>query len=137
MGDQSGLTVRRFSRHAMRLDALVSVSGVCSSQVRLTPTSGVDDGWVPAAVVDAGEGGLGLECGAYFPRRCIVHVKVLDPDGGPEPLLATDVRVQRVAMRGAGKGYALGTAFVDRAPSLASGIRELLARFERAREDAA
>lgn len=132
MQQKSGLTVRRFSRHELQLDARVSVAGSCLSQVRLSGSSGTDDGWASATLIDAGEGGLGLATGVFFPRRCILHVRVSDPGGGVEPLLATDVRVQRVTMLGAGDGYALGTAFVERGPALAASVQKILALVEAA-----
>ncbi len=110
----------------------MSVAGSCLSQVRLSGSSGVDDGWASATLIDAGEGGLGLATGVFFPRRCILHVRVSDPDGGVEPLLAADVRVQRVTMLGAGQGYVLGTAFVERGPALAASVQKILTLVEAA-----
>lgn len=127
MQDQSGLTVRRYSRRSVRLDAMLRVSGACSAQVRLTGAAGAEDGWVRGTLLDASEGGMGIESGVYFPRRSILHVKILDPARGGVVLMA-DVRVQRSEMCGREHRYVLGTAFVDRGASLQSDLGALLER---------
>ena len=136
MNQQSGLTVRRHSRREIRLEALLRVSGACSSQVRLTGSSGAEDGWVRAFVLDASEGGLRIECGVFFPRRSILHLKVTGAKEG-EPLLATDIRVQRAEMTGGEGRYSLGTAFVDRSAATLTSVAALLRHLGSVREDAA
>ena len=77
-----------------------------------------------------------IECGVYFPRRSILHLKVLGANGGGE-LLATDIRVQRVEMTGGEGLYSLGTAFVERSAAVVASISELLKHLESVQEDAA
>ncbi len=133
MTDQSGLTIRRHSRRAIRLEAMLRVAGVCSSQVRLTGAAGAEDGWVRGWLLDASEGGIGIESGVYYPRRCILNVKILDSAQGGV-VLSTDVRVQRIEMTGRERRYALGTAFVERNAALTSELSALLERLELAGE---
>ncbi len=135
MNQQSGLTVRRHSRREIRLEALLRVSGACSSQVRLTGSSGAE-GWVRAFVLDASEGGLRIDCGVFFPRRSILHLKVMGAKEG-EPLLATDIRVQRAEMTGGEGRYSLGTAFVDRSAAAMTSVAALLRHLGSVQEDAA
>jgi hypothetical protein len=128
MGAQSGLTVRRFERHALKLEALVEMDQASSALVRFSPESGVS-GTIRGEVRDLGEGGMSVSLPVFVPRRTVMRVRILEAGQTLDaPALDAKVRVMRVKMQGLPPEYVAGCAFVEASASIAETVRGILAR---------
>ncbi len=123
----SGLTVRRFERHDLRLPARPRLADATAGAGRGSAEAGAGEGFY-ATVIDAGEGGLGFWTRLYLPRTAVLRVVVpgLD-DASAHPLLEAEVRVMRTRMVDRGPTYEVGTAFVDPTPVIGQSVADLLA----------
>jgi hypothetical protein len=103
--------VRRSVRHDIAMRAHVSVAPACAQTVRLSPATGVRDGWIEVDAVDCSLGGLGLLTTVFFPRHTVVKIKLFGA-GEEKPLvLECDAIVRRVQMTDRRPAYHVGTSF--------------------------
>ena len=126
MTAQSGLTVRRFERHALQLDALIEVDPASSDVVRFSPESGVS-GMIKCIVRDVGKGGLSVALPVFVPKRTVLRVRILKKGQTLDaPALDARVRVMRMGMEGTAPMYVAGCAFVEPCDTLDEQVRALL-----------
>ncbi|MCA9294027.1 MAG: hypothetical protein KDA20_09460 [Phycisphaerales bacterium] len=126
MAGESGLTVRRFERHELQLEALVDIDEASKEIVRFSPESGVS-GMIRAQVRDVGEGGLSVALPVFVPRRTCLRVRILEAGQTLDaPALDAHVRVMRLRMEGAKPTYIAGCAFVQRTQALTEQVQALL-----------
>lgn len=126
MPAESGLTVRRFERHVLHLEALVDLDELSREIVKFSPESGVS-GMMRAEVRDLGEGGLSVALPAFVPRRTCLRVRILQEGQTLDaPSLDARVRVMRLKMEGMQPTYVAGCAFLERSAPLAEQVQALL-----------
>ncbi len=126
MAGQSGLTVRRFERHALQLEALVELDQASADVVRFSSESGVS-GSIRGVVRDLGEGGLSVAIPVFLPRRTTMRVRILEEGQTLDaPSLDAHVRVMRMHMEGTEPSYIAGCAFIDADGTLAEEVRAIL-----------
>jgi hypothetical protein len=104
------LVVRQHERYVCRLPAQVRVAAEIADCLVLADTVGDGAGAVDATIVDCSRGGLGLECGLFFPRGARLLIRPLS--AGPDaPDADVVVRVMRVTMTDRRPTYYVGVAF--------------------------
>lgn len=121
----SGLTVRRFERHALSLPLKVTLDEATGGAVRLSRSSGGADGF-NATLVDLGQGGLGIESPRYLPRKTVIRVRLYADASRNLPEFQTTVRVMRTWMSSRDPSYAIGCSFVDPDPKLQQTVEDVL-----------
>lgn len=134
----SGLTVRRFERHALSIPVQVSLDEETQQIIRFSRSSGADNRF-QATLVDLGQGGLGLESQWYLPRKAVLRVRLLEDASKNLPGFETSVRVMRSRMSTRQPSYALGCLFLDPTPQLHQTVDDVLsavAALERGEEAA-
>jgi hypothetical protein len=102
------LVVRQHERRECRVPVWVRIGAGDAERVILSRSAGDGSGTIPATMVDASAGGVGLESGMFLPRgvRVVVAVRL---DG---VLMEMPARVQRVLMNSRRPTYYLGLAFL-------------------------
>ena len=127
MREPDQLLLRRTTRHAVSLRALVSVSPVHRTGVRLSQALGGRDAWLSCDVVDFSGGGIGIITSCFFPRNCRVWVKVLGGESEPQKtLLAVECVVNRVVMTDRRPAYLLGLGWYEPTDAIKAKISEVL-----------
>lgn len=103
------LVVRQHERRECRVPVRVRVGDADAERVTLSRSAGDGSGAIPAMMVDASGGGLGLETSVFLPRglRVVVAARFNDT------LLEMPARVQRVLMNSRKPTYYLGLAFTQ------------------------
>jgi hypothetical protein len=130
MNSQSGqdnLAVRQHERHRCDLRARVQVGGESIGRVVLAVDggSGQVGSDVAVHVTDCSRGGLGIKSNVFFPKQCVLTVRV-EPEGGAGEAIETTVSVQRVAMLDKSPTYYLGTATVSDVKGSTDGQAEIV-----------
>lgn len=121
------MLLRRTTRHAVSLRAMVSVSPVHRTMVRLSQALGGRDAWLSCDVVDFSGGGIGIIASCFFPRNCRVWVKVLSGENdGQRTLLAVECTVNRVVMTDRRPAYLLGLGWHEPTDAIKAKISEVL-----------
>ena len=127
MADTDHLLLRRTTRHAVSLRALVSVSPAHRGLVRLSQSLGGRDAWLPGDVVDFSGGGIGVITTCFFPRGCRAWIKVLTGAAETEKtLMAVECTVHRVVMTDRRPAYLLGLGWFAPTEVTQSKIAEVL-----------
>lgn len=107
------LSLRHHLRHDCDLSARLVVDTTHAETVVIARRARGADGAIPAKVVDCSLGGLGLECGVFFPKGCRLLVIIQSDPLREESFEGEFVaRVQRVMMKGGEPSYRLGALFV-------------------------
>ncbi len=130
----SGLTVRRFERHALSLPVRVNLDSESGSLVRMSRSSGGVDGF-NATLVDLGQGGLGLESPYFLPRQSVLRVRLYADASKHLPEFNATVRVMRTRMSARTPSYALGCSFVDPDPNLQQTVEDTLSAIAAMRQE--
>ncbi|NUQ52872.1 MAG: PilZ domain-containing protein [Phycisphaerales bacterium] len=127
MRDPDQMLLRRTTRHAVSLRALISVSPVHRTMVRLSQALGGRDAWLPCDVIDFSGGGVGVITNCFFPRNCRVWIKVLAGEAeSQKTLLAVECTVNRVVMTDRRPAYLLGLGWHEPTDSIRDKIAEVL-----------
>jgi len=127
MREPDQMLLRRTTRHAVSLRALVSVSPVHRPKVRLSQALGGRDAWLPCDVIDFSGGGIGIITSCFFPRNCRVWIKVLAGDAeSQKTLLAVECTVNRVVMTDRRPAYLVGLGWHEPSDTIKSKITEVL-----------
>ena len=102
------LVVRQHERRECRVPVSVRIGDGDAERVVLSRSAGDGSGAIPATMVDASAGGVGLEAGMYLPRgvRVVVAVRLNGE------VMELPARVQRVLMNSRRPTYYLGLAFL-------------------------
>ncbi|MDX2115850.1 MAG: PilZ domain-containing protein [Planctomycetota bacterium] len=109
------LVVREHERVRCSLRAVIEPAPEMRDLLRLARGVGNGSGSVDAELTDCSGGGVGLRSPVYFPKQCVLMVRVPSPDGGAGGhVFEGRVRVQRATMIGREPAYDLGAAFADR-----------------------
>lgn len=127
MRDPDQMLLRRTTRHAVSLRALISVSPVHRPMVRLSPSLGGRDAWLSCDIIDFSGGGVGVITNCFFPRGCRVWVKLLTSEAeNPRTLFAVECTVNRVVMTDRRPAYLLGLGWHEPTDAIKEKIAEVL-----------
>lgn len=112
MHPDSGIPVRRSTRHEIVLPVRLSITSEHRHQVQFAHGIADNDGCVEGDLIDLSRGGCGIMTTHFFPKRCRVRMRVYGLEGKEGPtLLDGTVSVQRVTMTDTRPGYLLGVSF--------------------------
>jgi hypothetical protein len=122
---KKAIIVRRSVRHDVALRAQMCVAPSCASLIRLSPGSGVKDGWLDIDAVDFSLGGIGLLSTVFLPRNAVVRVRLYAPGDSDEVVLECECMVRRVVMTDRRPMYHVGTSFHNLSEIASSSVERI------------
>ncbi|MBZ0171324.1 MAG: PilZ domain-containing protein [Phycisphaerales bacterium] len=131
MHPDSGIPVRRSTRHEIVLPVRLSVAAEHRKQVQFGHGVADSDGCVEADLIDLSRGGCGVLSTHFFPKPCKVRMRVYGLDGVEGPtLIDGHVRIQRITMTDSRPGYLLGLSFSEGDDVFDHDLGQLLRRLD-------
>ncbi len=109
--DDSGLTIRKTRRRVIGVNGDLALSDDHARLVKLSSAVRAREGRLPCTAVDISEGGMGVLCECFLPRRCRCDIRLLNPANPDEPIFTARMRVARPQMVDRRPGYQLGLIF--------------------------
>jgi len=130
--DGTGLTTRRTRRRVIGASGDLTIAAEHQRLVALSDAVRLENGRIPCTAVDICEGGMGVLCACFLPRRCRCEVRLLDPANPSTPAFSARVRVARPQMVDQRPGYQLGMIFDEDGPVFAERLRNFMELFDAA-----
>jgi len=127
---QSGLIVRRSTRHEIVLPAKVRVAPEHAQEIRFAKGVTNAEGWIDCDLVDFALGGAAVVTGCLLPRGAAIEMLLPESDESSPPILRVRCRVMRVQMTDRRPAYLIGFAFVSPDDQATRSIEALLDRLE-------
>jgi hypothetical protein len=122
------LVVRQHERFRCALPARVAVGPECAGRVVMAAAdAAAGEPEVAVEVIDCSGGGVGLKCGTFFPKLCILNIRVRSGADGSGELLEFSARVQRAAMTDRTPSYYIGVAFLGEGAEHERRVTSLIA----------
>lgn len=148
MSRSMDLTIRRFERNDIVLDALLEVNESHRDQVVFSSSNpfAVNDHLLKVTLADIGDGGVGIHASAFIPRGLTGRVRVMAPrlveaggalddhqsgsdgDMGQGILFEHEVRVRRVELTSRVPTFFIGTSFENPPADMRQRVEDFISR---------